>query len=279
MLDFSTPFFAVLCALYVLQSVFAYRLSGQKRRVTGSDGTEFVIPVRVATFFVNGGISNIWQFLILAVFVPVFFASLNSAVKLFKDADATALSFTHAYCLSTIIVLITLEFAYIHSLRQKIESWVSMLLVALALDFATLMVFIFAIGDPTTISQNGATANGEPSADSLGFGTTIMYLLVTTFFAFISTISTLLFAQTVAILADGKVDFPFRGGRQGESDGDNTTLGNDNLMKNDGENDCTPSVENAISKGKDVVREPGDNDDGLNTDPNGIRSDKVEKGG
>ena len=191
-----------LCIFYFVQTLVVFSMSREKNVVVSPNNEEFAVRTWDA-LLAGGGIKNIWQFLVLVVFVPVFFASLSEIVDIFSEKQVTAVSLVYIYCMSTIIVLITLEFAYIYSLQTRAGQWVSMLLVALALDFATLMVFIFGVDDPSEL-LGGAS---EPPNNTT-FSNTMIFMLITTMFTFVSTFSTLMFAQTAARLADGVVDFP-----------------------------------------------------------------------
>ena len=79
-------------------------------------------------------------------------------------------------CVAVIIVLITLELSHIHSLRKIDSEWTSMLIVASALDFATLLTIIYSI-------STGA-------ADTLQ-----LFMAFVTFAAFCSTFYILAYAR------------------------------------------------------------------------------------
>ena len=229
------PFFIILMIMYVIQWYAAFLLSQQRRSVKGIDNIEFTIKIWVAALRINGGPRNIWGLFVLVVFVPIIFASLSEVVKLFDGHNTSILPFFRVFCMSTIVVLITLEFAYIYNFREKIGEWTTMLLAALVLDLATLMLFIFTM-DASMFDQNLPKApllldplTGEAilteSVESreVGASSRITLMVILTVIAFLATFSILVFARTEAVLHDGKVDFSYRKSNedsQGQNDSD-----------------------------------------------------------
>ena len=215
------PFYVVLMVMYVLQWFAAAHLSQQKRSVIGPDDKAFTIKVWVASLKQNGGLRNIWGLLVLVVFVPIVFASLEEIKDLISNDTMTIAPFLRTFCMSTIVVLITLEFAYIYNFRDKIGEWTTMLLSALALDFATLMLFILTAGDKmfdahpaaaqsvaeSTFEQRFTTEAAEFVVQEVGAESRIIFMSILTLFAFVATFTILVFSKTEVILASGKVDF------------------------------------------------------------------------
>ena len=88
--------------------------------------------------------------------------------------------------MTILIVLIALEFSYIHNLRRVKSDWVSMLLVASTLDFATLLAIVFS-------------SQGDLDAFELPF------MGITTFTALVSTYFVLVYSRVSGALSENQV--------------------------------------------------------------------------
>ena len=92
------------------------------------------------------------------------------------------------FCISAIVVLITLEFSYIHNLRRSATEWISVLQVALAVDIATLLTLAFLVGHP----QEWTAVSSITAA----------FMVTTTSAALLSSFTILLLARTEGALTD-----------------------------------------------------------------------------
>ena len=232
----------ILVFLYLVQIVMARRQANLLDDVTLSCGETKSIRLSTCIKLYDGGARNIWIFLILAAFLPIFLNSLSDLHNLLmSSADRqttlaqsaplppTALfgedgpllppellqqyeeyyrgaisqrntsngdSFTkwiYFVCISSIGVLITLEFSYLHSLRKSAPEWIPLLLSALVLDLVALILFVFIISHPQTWGINPPL-----------FLTKVV-AFVTTLIALGSSLLILIFARTAAALHDGQV--------------------------------------------------------------------------
>jgi len=221
--------FAILSIFYMVQGYFAKQRATQPLTVNQSDGTQVSTNLFRATLHFDDGLRNLWVFFILAIFVPVFLASMVDIVSLVdklsptfsqKNEEFSASSSTDSIagsskssqkdekysaprptveyfiCLAIIVVLITLEFSYVHNLRESATVWIPMLLVALALDFATLLTFTFLVKPPDIWEKN---ITGWAEA----------FMIITTVLALITSFMILVLARTAGALFDGKkIDVP-----------------------------------------------------------------------
>lgn len=200
--------FLILCLLYAGHILFATKRIITPASARRPDGTEGRISIAQAMRYFDGGSSNFWAFLILTLFLPIFLSSLSDVVpaldpdlnkidKAYHELFISSLGTQIVYFISvvTISVLITLEFSYIHTLRRSVPDWIPMLLVALAMDFVTLLVFNFIVRHPNHWAV-------EPSTF------TRLAMILAAIMAFVSSCLILISARTAAALNDGQVDFP-----------------------------------------------------------------------
>ena len=174
--------FTVLFLCYVLQLVIAVHLKKQPEPLSTGGGDRFTDHQIMRVY--DGGLrNNFWVFGVLAIFLPVVLAFVTSLLIVERYSGADLLDYlspivqaldpeapvspdqwTGLYtllsdppdvgprsieyvelCLSVIVVLITLELSQIHSLRDVSSQWTSMLIVASALDFATLLTIVYTV--------------------------------------------------------------------------------------------------------------------------------------
>lgn len=209
-----------LTVLYLVQGFLAIQRARLPFTVKRSDETQTETSLYQATLYFDGGYRNLWVFFILAIFFPVFLASMadtlpfidkfnNNIDKLNNNLLEGSLPIKflvprvpveYFICLAVIVVLITLEFSYVHNLRESAPAWISMLLVALALDFATLLTLTFLVKQPETWKK---TLNEWAE----------IFMLVTTLVAFFTSFIILVLARTAGAVSDGKtIDVPVRDG-------------------------------------------------------------------
>ena len=121
--------------------------------------------------------------------------ALNALKKADSDAYERALRSAASYflCVSILVVLITLEFSYLHNLRRSATEWVSMLLVALALDLATMLTITLLLRNP-----HGWTKALASSIEIFMWTTTVLALL--------SSFLILVLARTAGAVFDNQVD-------------------------------------------------------------------------
>lgn len=192
--------FAILLSFYVLQIVIAITRSLAKEDVPSEDGSAASISLLEAATIFDGGYRNIWTFFALVIFVPVFLTAMGDIIPLvssqsiFENMSGQGAAVLYYMCVAIIGVLITLEFSYIHNLRRSAPEWISMLIVALALDFATLMsLHLFVQSPQIWVGPSVATA---------------AMMGITTAGAMISTFTILVIARTAGALADGQIIVP-----------------------------------------------------------------------
>ena len=121
--------------------------------------------------------------------------ALNALRKADSDAYKRALRSAASYflCVSILVVLITLEFSYLHNLRRSATEWVSMLLVALALDLATMLTITLLLRNPHGWTKALAS-------------TIEIFMWTTTVLALLSSFLILVLARTAGAVFDNQVD-------------------------------------------------------------------------
>ena len=200
--------FFLLCLLYIGQTFAAIFRALKPVSAKSEDGSEDIISIFQATRYFDGGLPNIWAFLILALLLPIFLSSMSDVVPvLYPNLDrldkehhelfvsSSGAQIVYFMSIVTICVLITLEFSYLHNLRRNAPEWITLLLVALALDFVSLLVFNFFVQHPSRWAF-------EPSSE------TQWGMILTAFFAFCSSFLILICARTAAALNAGQIAFP-----------------------------------------------------------------------
>ena len=160
----------------------------------------------------DGGFRDAWVFFILAVMLPVFLTALVNLAPLFSGERANEITQIQAtstpsaatsewsgkliyfMCVAFVCVLITLEFSYLHTLRQSASSgWIGMLLAALAIDVVDLLILIIMVQNPESWQVSLSTP-------------TKWAICIATFAAVVSSFWILVLARTSGALNDGKVD-------------------------------------------------------------------------
>ena len=126
-----------------------------------------------------------------------------------KSPESTPLMAQYVYylCLSCISILITLEFSYLHTLRESASDWIPMILSALVLDLIALLGLIFIVGNP-----NDWVSARPTFVSQVSFG-------VVTFVAFVSSFFILILARTAGALNDNKIDIKMMHNRKMGSEG------------------------------------------------------------
>lgn len=99
--------------------------------------------------------------------------------------------------ISIISVIITLEFSYIHNLRNSAPEWTPFLLVSLVLDLTTLLAFILGVKHP------------DRWTEKLTLVPQVMMLL-TAVAALLSSFLVLVLSRTAGALHERQIDFPSR---------------------------------------------------------------------
>ena len=206
---------------HLVQIVIAIFRALESKEVNRSNGKKIQISLYESLKIFDGGLRNIWAFFILVIFVPLFLtsmgnidpvlevldmsesnascegaASTNGTVTCNDRTDLIRLnprsSVLYFICLAMVGVLITLEFSYVHNLRNSATEWVPMLLVALALDFATLLALTFVLENPHEWQAG------------LNWIVEIM-MIVTTFLALLSSFMILVLARMKGALSDPRI--------------------------------------------------------------------------
>ncbi len=216
--------FFALTLLYLVQGFLAIQRAKLPLAVKRPDEKQTETNLFQATLYFDGGYRNLWVFFILAIFFPVFLASMadtlpfidklnnktshpeSSSLADGKPSELPAkfivprVPVEYFICLAVIVVLITLEFSYVHYLRESAPAWISILLVALALDFATLLTLTVLVKQPDA---------WEKTMNELAE----IFMLVTTLVAFFTSFIILVLARTAGAVSDGKtIDVPVRDG-------------------------------------------------------------------
>ena len=144
--DASVVLLGVLCLLYLVQLWFA----GSHGRELLKDA-DYAYSDRVSLFKClrhhDEGSRNNYIFFVLVVILPVFLNSISDLLSLSGD-EYPAQRWTYYLCVTTVGVLITLEFSFLHTLRRSAPDWLPILFSALALDLMTLLVLIVVVGIP-----------------------------------------------------------------------------------------------------------------------------------
>lgn len=148
----------VFTALYFGQLSIAIRRGTNEKTPTREGG------VRPPLFQCMGGFDegphNLWVFVLLAFVFPVFLTSLVNIYPLFQtqeQANVFRANFFYYLCVSCVCVLMTLEFSYLHTLRNSARGWSAMMLAALVLDLMTLLVLLFLVRTPMDWEQSPPT--------------------------------------------------------------------------------------------------------------------------
>lgn len=191
----SAVLFTLLSIFYIVQLVISWRRGNQPLVVPRPNGSEGTTSVRSALPHFDGGLQNtIWAFLILGIFLPVVLASMGHVLPYLRKDDPFAIMYF--ICVAVITVIITLEFSYVHNLRNSAPEWTPFLLVGLVLDFTALLVFTLVVGHPNDWTD-------KPMSELL-----ILAMLVTTVIAVLSSFVVLVLARTAGALHTGQIGFP-----------------------------------------------------------------------
>ena len=180
---------------YGVQAVIAWFRAGTRPNDPKGEGPNKTLIDVVKEY--DGGLPNVWTFLVLAIICPLFLNAMGNMLPLRSDNvtyDRTAAALYYL-CLAAIGVIITLELSYVYNLRRSAKDWIAMLVVAIALDIITLLVFFNFLGNPTTW--------GNESLDTW----TRTMMVCTTLLALVSSFLILIFARAAGALADGQVHF------------------------------------------------------------------------
>ena len=148
--SFSLGVFTVLFAGYLVQAALAFGRARKNQRVDGPDGKGHEITLWEVVRTHDGGLANVWTFFILAIFSPVLLTGLGNILPLVGEEDpidrvSAALYFI---CLASIGVIITLELSYVQLLKRSARDWIPLLVVGIALDVITLVVFFGFVKNP-----------------------------------------------------------------------------------------------------------------------------------
>ncbi len=193
----------LITVFYFIQSLLSYRKAFSVQTVKTLKGTRRDTTLFEAMKYFDGGLSNsVWVFFILSFFLPIFLASMGNIIPVFhvtennssiSDKIPPVTAALYYVYISLLIVLITLEFSYIHNLRKKSADWIPFLLVALVLDMATLLLFTFGIGTPSKLWVQTITQ---------------VMMMFTSFCALTSTFFVLILARAAGALQDDEIKFP-----------------------------------------------------------------------
>ena len=188
--------FAFLCICYVIQIQVAYLRGRQnEENIPVEEGgyCEFSTLASIRLF--DGGFRNIWALLVLTILMPIVLSSMGDILPVAKLHHSIA-AVVQYLCVATIVALITLEFSYIHNLKETASDWRSMLLVALALDFVALIAVHFVLENPR--DWGDYTPNNR----------SVMAMLIASTLAVISTVFIMVLARTAAAMSEGRVKVP-----------------------------------------------------------------------
>ncbi len=145
----------VFTALYMVQLSIAISRGANENALTREDGVRPPLFQCIGGF--DGGPHNLWVFVLLAFMFPVFLTSLVNIYPLFQgDGETSGFRPTFLYylCVSCVCVLMTLEFSYLHTLRNNARNWSAMMLAALVLDLMTLLVLLFLVQTPNDWAES-----------------------------------------------------------------------------------------------------------------------------
>lgn len=191
--DVSASVFAALLLCYLMQALIAFSRA-RESIVANGQGHQVTLAYVVRNY--DGGLPNVWTFFVLAIFTPVLLNGLGNVLPFLDESDpphpdpwSAALYFG---CLAAIGVIITLELSYVHNLRTSAKEWIPMLVVAIALDIITLLVFFNFVGHPQA---------WERRLDFL----TRSIMIAATCFALLSSFLILIYARAAGALAGGQV--------------------------------------------------------------------------
>ena len=209
--------FALLSTLYLIQLILSYWRAKVPVDAKRPDGTTGRISLTDALPHFDGGFQNtIWVFLILGIFLPIALTSLNDTVAVLGDSPPNepirTVPLLYFVYVSAITVIITLEFSYIHNLRNGAPEWIPFLLVAVVLDFTTLLVFAFVLRHPDTWTVAVAIQAETAETTSVPFPMgpiTQSAMLLTTVIAVLSSIVVLVLARAAGALHANQINFPF----------------------------------------------------------------------
>lgn len=200
---FSVVIFALLSIFYLIQIYLACTKGMVLRDAIRPNSTNGKTNLFLALKTFDGGLSNsIWAFLILGIFLPVMLASMSNVVPILHgrlippQSPVTPLSASPFYIyISLIMILITLEFSYIHNLRKEASEWITFLLVALVLDLITLLILIFVLTPPI---------EWKTKISSI----TQFMMAFTALCSLLSTFLVLVLARVAGALNEKTIDFP-----------------------------------------------------------------------
>ena len=194
-----------LFVCYFIQCVIVIRRADEgveaRQRSPGRDqNDERAVRLRDVVRHHDGGLRDAWTFFLLAVFCPVLLTGIGDMIPLtsgdwgYNAGSSAALYFA---CLATIGVLITLELSHVYHLRRNANEWIPMLVVAIALDILTLLIFFTLIGHPATWLDTG---------DGTLTGMLRWMMSITTVIALYSSLVVLVYARAAGALSDEQVD-------------------------------------------------------------------------
>ena len=189
----------VFTALYCGQFTIA-TMRGLNEKTLTRDGAERP-PIFDCIGRFDAGPHNLWVFVLLAFMFPVFLTSLVNIYPLFEAASGVTNEnfrprFLYYLCVSCVCVLMTLEFSYLHTLRNSARGWSAMMLAALVLDLMTLLVLLFLVRTPLE------WATKEPAV------TTQAAFCVATAAAAISSLFILILSRVAGAVFDGQIELP-----------------------------------------------------------------------
>ena len=193
----STIALGILTFLYLGQLYLAWIRSHKRIADNTLTDSDRRITLFDCVWYHEDGIHDIWVFLILTIFLPVFLNSLSDFMILINEAGdggiLRASSWLYTVCLASLGVLITLEFSFIHTL-WKTTDWIPMLLSALVLDLVGLLVLVFIVEHP------------QDWKESFPQTPTVVTILLAAIFSLASSLFILLSARISAALDGGKID-------------------------------------------------------------------------
>ena len=195
--------FMALSVCYTVQGVFAHLRARERLDESPSDVS---VTLRDVVLFHEGGRLNVWTFFALAILSPVLLSSIGNMTPLTGvtsqvqyDRPAAAMYFL---CLAVIAVLLTLELSHVYQLRRTAREWIPMLVVSIALDILTLLIFLLFVKNPSfwagpVPSANPLEANLLPGG--LSWETEVS-MVGTTILALFSSFWILVYARTTDAL-------------------------------------------------------------------------------
>ncbi len=221
----ATVMFSFLSLLYTLQifvvreknkvPIKDYRKSGVPSEQEQGEGShqsgenqsgKNPVLVRDVLSSLDYRLSDTWPFFLLAFLFPILLSSINDVVPvLYPELDRfnnnhlnsligrSSAQILYFISVSTLSVLITLEFSYLYNIWKSTTDWFSVILTALGLDIICLLICIGVVRNP-------AWWNATPEWETLwAMGIAVMI-------SFYSTFRILLSARTAVALHDGHID-------------------------------------------------------------------------